>query len=188
MSIMTRETASDYSCPSDQSFTISPMPKHDSGTSSGDSTKSDSSEDISSPSPGNEAWLTVAYAKHRMIVSLMRDVYAIFNSQWRADFRSRAGSQTASTGSYSQGSSSRTPSSTGSGKRRMQDQDSNSPDANDEKKRRTMSPKSGDGGQERLYACFFHKYNSLKYCSNSETGSRYRSCAGPGFSKISQLK
>lgn len=188
MSIMTKQTASDYCCPSNQCSTDSPIPEPDSGASSRDSTESDSSEDITSLSPENDAWLTVASAKHRMMVSVMRDVYTIFNSQWRADLRSHTGSQAASTGTHSQQSSSRTPSSTGTGKRRMQDRDSDPPDADGEKKRKIKSLTSGDGSQERLYACFFYKYNAQKYSSNSDTGTKYRSCAGPGFSKISQLK
>ncbi|KAL9134542.1 MAG: hypothetical protein Q9175_004270 [Cornicularia normoerica] len=185
---MTKQTASDYRCPSDQSSTNFPILEHQSGAGSGDSTESDSSEDVSSLSPENDAWLAVASAKHRMMVSLMRDVYTIFNYQWGADFRSRAGSQAASTGVQSQDSNSRTPSSTGKGKRRTHDRDSDPPDAADEKKRKSKSLRSGDGGQERLFACFFYKYNAQKYCSNRDTGTKYRSCAGPGFSKISQLK
>ena len=186
---MTKRTLSHYNHPPlDQSPTNLPIRRHDSGTSSRASTESGSSEDHPSLSPGNDTWMTMAYAKHQMMISLMKDVYAIFNSQWKADLRSRTGSQAASTGASSQSSSSRMPSSTAGGKRRMQDRGSPPPDANNEKKRRKRSTKTGDGGQERLFACFFHKYNAQKYCSNSETGTKYRSCAGPGFSKISQLK
>ena len=152
------------------------------------STESDLSDEAPSPSPENNAWLTLAYAKHRMMVSLMREVYIIFNSEWKADLRSRTGSQAASSGEHSQISSCGTPSSAGKGKRRLQDRDSPPPDANDEKKRKVRSTKSGDSGQDRLYACPFYKFNARKYCSNSDTGTKFRSCAGPGFSKISQLK
>ena len=146
------------------------------------------SEDIASMSPGSATWLTMAHAKHQMMVYLMRDVYNIANFQGGADFRNRTGSQTAGTGAYPQSSSSAAPSSIGRGKRRMQDRESPHPDAKDEKKKKSRSSKSGDSGPERLFACFFHKFNSQKYCSNNETGTKYRSCAGPGFSKISQLK
>ena len=93
-----------------------------------------------------------------------------------------------STGAHAQNSSSRALPSTGKGKRRLQDRDSQPPDGNDEKKRKTKSSNTGDDGQERLFACCFHKHNAQKYCSNGDTGSKYRSCAGPGFSKISKLK
>lgn len=172
----------------DRKLIYSPIRENGSGASSEASTESDLSEDASSPSPENDAWLTVSYTKHLMMVSLMSDVYTIFNSQWKADFRSRIGSQAASTSGYSQSSNSRTPSSTGRGKRRLPDRDSPPPDANDEKKRKSRSTKTGDSGQERMFACFFYKYNAQKYCSNSDTGTKYRSCAGPGFSRISQLK
>ena len=143
------------------------------------------SDDTASPSPENDAWLIVAHAKHRMMISLMRDVYTIFDPHWKADVRNNAGTRAASTG---QNSSSRTPPSTAKSKRRLQDRDSPPPDGNDEKKRKTKSSNSGDDGQERLLACCFHKHNARKYCSNSDTGLKYRTCAGPGFSKISKLK
>lgn len=185
---MNQKTGSSYSCPSDRSPTISPIRDHDGGTSSEANTESVLSENSSSPSPENDAWLTVAYAKHRMMVSLMRDVYIIFNSPWEADFRSQTGSQAASTGASSQSSSSQMASSTGKGKRKMRNGDFQPPEANEEKKRKIEASKNRDGGPKRLFACFFNKFNAQKYCSNGDTGSRYRSCAGPGFSKISQLK
>ncbi len=178
------QIAARYSCPSNERPINSPIRKDDREGS----TEGDSSDDTSSPSPENAAWLALAHAKHQMMVSLMRDVYTIFDPQWKAASRSRAGSQAASTGALSQNSNSRTPFSTGKGKRRMQDRDSPPPDGNDEKKRKVKSPKVGDGGQDRLFACFFYKYNAQKYCSNSDTGTKYRSCAGPGFSNISKLK
>ena len=122
-----------------------------------------------------------------MMVSLMRDVYAIFNPHWKAEVRSHAGNRAGSTGAHAQNSNSRIPPSAGKSKRRLQDRDSPPPNGNDEKKRKTKSPSSGDDGQ-RLFACCFHKFNAQKYCSNDDTGSKYRSCAGPGFSKISKLK
>ena len=122
-----------------------------------------------------------------MIISLMRDVYAIFNPHWKAEVRSHAENRATSTGAHAQDTVSRTSLFTGKGKRRLQDRDSPPPDGNDEKKRKTKSSSSGDHGQ-RLFACCFHKFNAQKYCINDDTGSKYRSCAGPGFSKISQLK
>ena len=166
----------------------SPIREHDSRSGSEASPESDSSEDTSIASTENDPWLTVAYAKHRVMVSLMMDVYAIFNSQWRVGFRSQTGSQSASPDAYSQDSSSSKPSSTSSGKRKAQDEDCHPSDVHGEKKRKIGSPKSGNGHHGRLFACCFYKYNAQKYCSNSDTGTKYRSCAGPGFSKISQLK
>ena len=123
-----------------------------------------------------------------MMISLMGDVYAIFNSHMRAKIRSHAGSRTASTGAHAQNSTSRTTPSTAKNKRRLQDRDSPPPDGNDEKRRKYISTNSGDDAQVRLFACCFHKHNAQKYSANSDTGSKYRSCAGPGFSRISKLK
>ena len=116
-------------------LTNSPIPEYGSDTR----TESDSSDNPPSPSPENDTWLTLAYAKHQMMVSLMRDVYAIFNPQWEAYLRSRTGSQAASTGASSQNSSSRTPSSTAGGKRRMQNRGS-SPPTPTTRKRRKLNP------------------------------------------------
>ena len=164
-----------------------PIREYESGATSDSRTESDTSDDTASPTLENKTWLTVAYVKHRMMISLMRDFYAIFNHQWQVDVRCHAGSRAASTDARAQNSSSQTPPSVGKSKRRLQDRDSPPPDGNDEKKRKTKSSSSGDDGQ-RLFACCFHKYNAQKYCSNDDTGSKYRSCAGPGFSKISKLK
>ena len=148
------------------------------------------SDDTASLSPESKAWLTVASAKHRMMVSLMVDVYdyAIFNPHWELDVRSHTGARAAGTPTHAQNSNSRTPPSKGVSKRRLQDPDSPPPGGNDEKKRKIESSQSEDDGQKRLFACCFHKYDAQKYCSNRDTGSKYRSCAGPGFSKISKLK
>ena len=122
------------------------------------------------------------------MISLMKDVYTIFNPHWKAEVRSHAGNRAASTGAHAQNSNSKTPPSTGKSKRQLQDRDSPPPDGNDEKKRKTKSSNLEGDGQERLFACCFHKHNAQKYCSNGDTGSKYRSCAGPGFPKISTLK
>ena len=128
------------------------------------------------------------YAKHRITVYPMTDAYVTFDSEWKVEGRGQAASQPQNTRATSRNSKLSAPSLTSKVKRRMRDRDSHSPDANDEKRRKTSSPKAADGGQGRLYACCFHKYNARKYCSNSDTGTKYRSCAGPGFSTISKLK
>lgn len=183
-----RENESRSRSPTDQKSTPLSIPEYDHGTTIGTRAESDSSDDTASPSPENDAWLTVTYVKHRMMVSLMRDVYAIFDPHWKSEVRSHAGDQAASTGAHAQNSISRALPSTGKGKWRLQDRDSPPPDGNDEKKRKTKSSNFGDDGQERLFACCFHKHNAQKYCSNGDTRLKYRSCAGPGFRKISKLK
>ena len=174
--------------PFDRESTYSLVQEDDSGGSDGAHGEDEFDGYTPSPSPGHDAWLTVAYAKHRMLVALMRDVYAIFNSQWTAEIRNRTGSQAPSAGAYSQDSGLGTPSSSKNGKRQMEDRGSPPPDGNDTKKRKKASLKSGDGSEGRCLACCFYKYNAHKYCSNSDTGTKYRSCAGPGFTKIAQLK
>lgn len=179
---------SEYSTFPDRSPTHSPIREDVSVCSTGARIESDSSEHTSSPSPENDAWLMMAYTKHRIMVFLMREVYTLLDSQWSAELRSRTGSQESSSGACSQGSSTSTRTLPGNGKRKMEDRGSRSSDNNNNKKRKTDSHRSEEGSQGRLFACCFHKNNAQKYCSNSETGTKYRSCAGPGFSKISKLK
>ncbi len=40
----------------------------------------------------------------------------------------------------------------------------------------------------RQFACPFHKSNARKYWPNLDTGTKYRSCQGPGVSSISKMK
>ena len=181
-------STSEFSRPSYRNPINSPIRDICSGSDSGAIIDDDYGECTPDSSPEGDAWLTVAYEKHRLMVSLMREVYTICISQWSTEFRSRGESQTGGTGASLQSSSSRTPSSTAKGKRKMDDQDSDSPDTNNNKKKRSNSANSDDVSKEKLFACCFYKYNALKYCVNSETGMKYRSCAGPGFGKISQLK
>ena len=174
--------------PSHRSPIVSLKRVDGSGSESEMNTDSESNECTLDSSPESDAWLTVAHAKHRLMISLMREVYSISIFQWKSEFRSRPECQAGTTGAYSQYSSSRTPSSTAKGKGKMDEEDSHSPDANDKKKSRSKSANSEDAGKRKLFACCFYKYDTLRYCVNNETGTKYRSCAGPGFGKISQLK
>lgn len=179
---------SEDSHPIDQSPTHSLIWEGGSVCSTKASMESDPNEGTPSPSPENDAWLTMAYTKHRMMVLLMKEVYTIFDPQWSAELRSRTGSQAPSSGACSQGSSSPTRTPPRKDKKKLEGRGSHSPDTNNNKKRKTGSRRYEEGSQGRLFACSFHKYNPQKYCSNSETGRRFRICEGPGFSKISQLK
>src|SRR5207248_10873806 len=53
-------------------------------------------------------------------------------------------------------------------------------------------PGNGPKGQKfnlsLRFACPFNQYNPQKYSSNNSMGSKYRSCAGPGFKAIAKVK
>jgi hypothetical protein len=58
-------------------------------------------------------------------------------------------------------------------------------DGEDPKERSKAPPQQDDRSK---LACPFHKHNSTKYTCNRVTGSKYRACAGPGWTSISRLK
>ena len=152
--------------------------------------QSEFGDDIALSSPGEDPELTLAFAKHQMIDSLMQDVYVMFDPQWNAKTRSHTTSQSDSANTQSRQSETGGQSSTKKGKRRMQDRDSPPPDDNDRKRREGNKKASSLGGKDRsaLLACPFHKNDPLKYRANHESGIDFRSCAGPGFQTISRLK
>ena len=151
--------------------------------------QSDRSSCFSSPSPSpNKIDLIVIEAKHELIETLMKDVYAIFDSGWTHRPRTCAPMPSDSHGtqpSYPQGESS---SASQKGKRRMQDRESPPPHDGNGKRRRRGGSSVGPHRPNRPYACPFHKYDPRKYSLNGGTGATYRSCLGPGFTSIARLK
>lgn len=143
----------------------------------------------SSTSPKTGFDFTMALAKHELIVTLMKEFYAIFDTEWKADIRSCASSGSGPSRPQSK-SSALAPLAGKNSKRRTQDRDSPPlDDGNGSGKRgKKGGPDTGHHTQGRLFACPFHKHDPSKYCLNDDTGAAYRSCPGPGFASISHLK
>lgn len=144
-----------------------------------------------SPSPPlNGSNLLVIQAKHKLMVTLMQDVYAIFDEDWKVDPRTCTSTPSGSSGAQSSQTRSEAPSAYQKGKRRTQDRESSPPDNGNGNGKRGRKEESDKGPQRqaRPYACPFHKYDPRKYSLNNEAGTAYRSCMGPGFSCISHLK
>ena len=141
----------------------------------------------STPSPSNIN-LEMIEAKHRLMVILMKDVYAIFDPIWKTGSRTCTTTASGPSGTQSCQSSSSRPTAQKAGKRRMQGRESPPPDESNSKRGRNSVSGSRLPSLNRMYACPFHKYDSRKYTLNHETGARYRCCPGPGFSNISQVK
>lgn len=176
------------SCYDEVFFGANPVPLSQVDLQIGNSTHSETSDESLPPSPGNQTDMTIAYAKHQMMVSIMQDVYAMFDSQWKANVRERTASQSSSPYLNSQRLESSDRPAQGKGKRRMQDRDSPPPDDNNEKRRKGAPPDPKRNDQNPQFACPFNKHDSRKYCANLDTGAKYRSCQAPGFSSISRLK
>ena len=154
--------------------------------------QSQSSSASPSQSPHASFDLIIAQAKHEMMVTLMKEVYAMFDSEWKVSARTCAASQEGSSKGHAQPNKLAAPRDCENSKKRPKDREKNrdsSPPGDDNGKRRKRDdPEAGLQNQGRPFACPFNKYDPYKYSLNSDTGAAYRSCLGPGFTSISHVK
>ncbi len=161
-------------------------------SSTGGNIRSEDSDEHCDVSTPNFDQLTIAHAKHQMMVTLMEEFYASFGSQWQANVRNHVTPNSRS--SHCQDSSKPQDGSTQdrNGKRPIHDREpspgDNNNNSNNGKKRRGDPPDAKGIRPDLQFACPFHKFDPRKFCPNLDTGTRYRSCSGPGFSSISKLK
>ena len=139
----------------------------------------------SSEPPYSSFDLNIAKAKHELMVTLMKEVYAMFDSKWKANIRTCATSQQGSSGTHARPSQIEAPRAGQHSKKRMKDRDTSPPGKGNGKRKKNDDPKVG---LHRQFACPFHKYDPYKYSLNSDTGAAYKSCMGPGSVSISHLK
>ena len=133
--------------------------------------------------------LTIAYTKHQVILSLMRDVYAMFSSQWQANVRTRTTPEAESSRVLSNSCESTDCfKQNRRGKRGNYERDRSQGDGNDGKKKKNNPPDTTDCEPDLQLACPFHKYDPIKYCPNLDTGVKYRTCLVPGFPSVNRLK
>ena len=130
----------------------------------------------------------IAEAKHELMVTLMKEVYAMFDSEWKVSARTCATSQQGSCGGQAQPSKLAAPRDGKNSKKRLKDRDSSPPGDDNGKRKKRDDPDAELQKQDRPFACPFHKYDPYKYSLNSDTGAAYRSCLGPGFTSISHVK
>ena len=154
-----------------------------------DSSQSTYSDESGSVSSTDDEKLTIAYTKHQIISSLMRDVYALFSSQWQANMRTRTTPE-AESSRVRQDSCESTNCSKKSrlGKRANYDRDRSQGDGNDGKKQKNISSDIKSCELDLKLACPFYKHDPTTYRPSIDTGVKYRTCLGPGFSSISRLK
>ena len=153
------------------------------------SSQSIDSDESGSVSLADDEKLTIAYTKHQIILSLMRDVYAMFSSQWQANVRTLTTPEAeCSRALLDSCESADSPPQIRLGKRANYERDRSPGYGNDGKKRRNNPPGTINCEPDLQPACPFHKYDPSKYCPNIDTGVKYRTCLGPGFPSISRLK
>ena len=76
-------------------------------------------------------------------------------------------------------------------KRRIQDTESQFPDDGheDDPNKRPKQKELGEHLQTlKKFACPFYKHDSQKYRENPLTGSKFRTCAGPGWQSVHRVK
>lgn len=151
-----------------------------------------SQSECTSPSPRQPPYtgfnLQIVQAKHELMVTLMKEVYAMFDSGWKVNVQTCASSQQGSSGTQAPTSKREAPRLDKNPKKRKKDRDSSPPGDDDGKRKKRDDPDAGLQNQCRLLACPFHKYDPYKYSLNSDTRAAYRSCQGPGFTSISYVK
>ena len=130
--------------------------------------------------------LVVLHSKHKLLVDLMREVYAIFDGGWTAKIQAHAGSSPSVTPPSSQNPTNN--SSRKAKKPYRDDRESTPPNDGESRKRSRSEIPSNTEKQKEPFACPFHKHEPAKYCCSVVDGSKYRACAGPGFASIARLK
>lgn len=155
------------------------------------SSQSDNTYSSEPASPQGYQLLVMARARHEVVASVMKEVYAMLGFTEDAVIK-----QCAQPGHENSTNDSIEVRSRAQGKRRngkrlkqIDNSSANEEDDDQQKKRPKHSlskPTSGD--TQLLLACPFHKYDPLKYRPTANAGSRYRTCVGPGFKSISRLK
>lgn len=152
------------------------------------SSQSESTGTSPSQSPENSFDLSIAQAKHKLMVTLMKEVYAMFDSKWKVSVRTCAGSQQESSRTRAQSSKTEVPRVDKNFKKKNNDRDSSPPEDGNRKREKKEGPDAQLHRQLRQYACPFHKHDPYKYSLNGETGAVYRYCPGHGAVSISHLK
>lgn len=151
-----------------------------------------SQSEFTSPSPRQSPYtdfdLHIVQAKHELMVTLMKEVYAMFDSGWKLNVRTCANSQQGSSGTQAQPSKREAPSLEQNPKRRKKDRDSSPPGDDDGRRKKRKDPDAGLQNQGRPLACPYHKYDPYKYSLNSDTGAAYRSCLVFASTSISHVK
>ena len=130
--------------------------------------------------------LSIAKAKHELMVTLMKEVYALFDTGWKV--RTCANSKQESSGTRAQSSRPEDSRVGKSSKKRMRDRDSSPPGDGDGKREKKDDPDIRLHHQSRTFACPFHKHDPYKYSFNGDTGVVYRSCPTFGSASISHLR
>lgn len=152
------------------------------------SSQSESTSTSLSQSPYDSFDLSIAQAKHDLMVTLMKEFYAIFDSRWKVSVQTCASSQQESSEVRPQSSKTEVPRVGKNSRKRKKDRDSSPPGDGNGRREKKDDSDSRLHHPSRPYACPFHKYDPYKYSLNDDTGAAYRSCPSHGSNSIAHLK
>ena len=137
------------------------------------------------------ARLALAYAKHQMMIRIMRHVYAVLAIEAQTTAQNSPSPKSDSSGGQARHSeppeSGIQPTRRGV-KRQERPKNSSPPKDMDGKRRKDNFAGPTLEEQSRLFACRFYEFDPPRYCPINDTGATCRSCTGSGFPSMSRLK
>jgi hypothetical protein len=134
----------------------------------------------------------VSILEEEMIACVMKDIYGMLDPNGNIGIRNHAGSR-----EYSNSTSPAFTPGKSSDRRRQKrrlDGEGSSGSGDDQEDDRGKRPRQKDKSSSRSqiegcrFACPFYKHDAEKYQANTVTGSKYRVCAGPGWTSIHRVK
>ena len=133
--------------------------------------------------------LEILHAKYLVVASLMREVYALFDPESRADARTCTEHGTGSSSGQVSPPNNQVCDSANVQKRKQDDLNPEPPGDGEERKRQKRRLKQPVEGDPRgLHACPFNKFDPQSFAVNDATGQNYRTCWRPGFESIARLR
>jgi hypothetical protein len=183
------EFAKDKREQDERSLTPEGNSRQQSEESPGNTTGSDDTELVE-----DDEELVIVLAKHRLLIKYMQEFYSMFSPSCGAFVECGHGDTTSTTSkrpARPEVSNQDQYTKSKGQKRKVGDRESMPPDDDEEdtpKKRRRGDPTPDGDKSNHLFACPFYKFDPSKYACTNTTGSKYRTCAGPGFHTIARLK
>ena len=148
-----------------------------------------SSDDARLSSEDGASRLELLHTKHLVLASLMREVHALFDPEWKADTRTCTQNGTGSSSGQTPSTNIQLCGSVNSHKRKHDDLDPEPPGDGEGGKRQKRRSKEPFGNNPNgLYACPFNKFDPQRYSVNDITGTKYRTCWRPDFVSIARLR
>ena len=144
--------------------------------------------DMRSPEMSNQALLTPL--KEKLVDSIMREFWIIFNQDWRTNLRKHPGGSSQSRSSPAAQRNHKPERASTSRRRKRGREDDGDGSSDDNNGRSPKRPKAYSSPPQELnerskFACPYHKHDPQKYCHQNR---RWRSCALTPLDTIARVK